>query len=563
MPKTCTQCSAEFAVTDEDRALLDKMTPVFNGKEFPIPDPLLCFDCRLQRRLAYYNCRSLYKRECDFTKKSVPSIFSPDKRFTVYEQNVWWGDDWDPLDYGVDFDFSRPFFEQFAQLHHCVPQISTTQMGYNHNSEYTNDNYKIKNCYLVFDGEQAEDCLYGHTFVGVKNSMDFIFLNNSELCFECVHCYDCYGLRYSHYCKNCWGSWFLHDCIGCKNCFGCANMRQKQYCIFNEQKTKEEFEQFMKQFQSEKYSVIAEMKKKSEAHFSSLPVKATRGNQNIDCTGDNIDNCKDTHHCFDCMEMQDSRYCTDCLMGAKDCADIHIWGHNMELSYNCCVGGDSVRNVLAGYYVIEGCQNIFYSVFCTRSSSDLFGCIGLRHKHHCILNKQYTKEAYEELAMRIVQHMQKTGEWGLFFPAEISAFGYNETMAQTFFPLQKEEVLSKGWQWSDYEMPVRGDRTIPADKLPDDSSMVPDDVLNWAITCEITGKPYKIVKQELQFYRDYKLPIPHRHPDQRHADRFAYKNPYKLWKRTCQKCSKEIQSSYAPDRPEIVYCEQCYLKEVY
>ena len=30
----------------------------------------------------------------------------------------------------------------------------------------------------------------------------------------------------------------------------------------------------------------------------------------------------------------------------------------------------------------------------------------------------------------------------------------------------------------------------------------------------------------------------------------------------CAKCGKEIKTSYAPDRPETVYCKQCYNNEV-
>jgi len=34
-------------------------------------------------------------------------------------------------------------------------------------------------------------------------------------------------------------------------------------------------------------------------------------------------------------------------------------------------------------------------------------------------------------------------------------------------------------------------------------------------------------------------------------------------KSSIAKCSKSIQTSYSPERPEIVYCEQCYLQEIY
>ena len=40
-----------------------------------------------------------------------------------------------------------------------------------------------------------------------------------------------------------------------------------------------------------------------------------------------------------------------------------------------------------------------------------FGCVGLRNKSYCILNKQYTKEEYETLVPRIIAHMRETGEW--------------------------------------------------------------------------------------------------------------------------------------------------------
>lgn len=50
----------------------------------------------------------------------------------------------------------------------------------------------------------------------------------------------------------------------------------------------------------------------------------------------------------------------------------------------------------------------------------------------------------------------------------------------------------------------------------------------------------------------------------RHYSRFAWRNPAKLWHRKCMKpgCTNEFETSYAPDRPEIIYCEGCYNNEV-
>lgn len=106
------------------------------------------------------------------------------------------------------------------------------------------------------------------------------------------------------------------------------------------------------------------------------------------------------------------------------------------------------------------------------------------------------------------------------------------------------------------------DKMLNANDLPNITE-VSDDILQQAILCEVTGKPFRIVKPELEFYRKYNLPLPHKHPDQRHIERMQLRNPRKLFERTCDQCGTVLQTSYAPERPEIVYCEECYNKAIY
>lgn len=186
----------------------------------------------------------------------------------------------------------------------------------------------------------------------------------------------------------------------------------------------------------------------------------------------------------------------------------------------------------------------------------------MKRKKYCILNKQYTKEEYEALVPKIIEHMRKTGEWGEYLDPSLSTMGYNETLAQEYFPLTKEEVLQRGWKW--FEEDEKKDSYLgPPVNLPETIDDVQDDICNKILQCEKTGKPYKIIPQELSFYRRMKLPLPRHCPDQRHLDRLSQRQPRQLWERTCQKCSNPIRTTYAPDRPEIVYCESCYLKAVY
>jgi len=160
--------------------------------------------------------------------------------------------------------------------------------------------------------------------------------------------------------------------------------------------------------------------------------------------------------------------------------------------------------------------------------------------------------------------MRKTGEWGEFLPIQTSLFGYNKSSAQMHYSLSKTEVEKRGWQWDEYEPPLPAVRkTIPASALPDNIKDTPDDVLQWAILCEKTERPFRLQPLELKLLRQMNVPIPRRCPDQRHLDRFALRNPRKLWTRPCMKCGKDMETTYAPERPETVYCEECYLKEVY
>ena len=86
------------------------------------------------------------------------------------------------------------------------------------------------------------------------------------------------------------------------------------------------------------------------------------------------------------------------------------------------------------------------------NSQNLFGCVGLVNKEYCILNKQYTKETYFEKIKEIADAMVADGSWGSF--PDMYAYGYNESVAAEFFPLEKEVALQRGFRWQDKEYPV-------------------------------------------------------------------------------------------------------------
>jgi hypothetical protein len=161
-------------------------------------------------------------------------------------------------------------------------------------------------------------------------------------------------------------------------------------------------------------------------------------------------------------------------------------------------------------------------------------------------------------------------KYGEFFPVEFSPVSYNETVAQEYFPLTKEEALDKGYIWKDSD--ARDYKiTKKSDDISDNIKDVDESILNEVIQCQHNQKcneqctqAFKITKEELQFYKKMNLPLPKLCPNCRHYHRLKQRNPLKLWHRKCmrQGCSNEFETSYAPDRPEIIYCEGCYNNEV-
>ncbi len=563
MNHSCSKCQQSFAIEDRDLAFYDKVSPVFGGKKYPVAAPKLCPDCRQQRRQAFRNERKVYNRTCAACQKAVISIYSPNKDTLVYCNSCWWNDNWDPINYGKPYDFSKSFFEQWNDLWKAVPKLGLIVWGDGINSDYTNDVLKCVNSYLIFDGEQSKDSFYGETFHTIQDCTDFLCIKSCELNYETINCTNCYNLKYSRFSENCSDSFFLIDCIGCKHCIGCSNLQQKEYYIFNRPYSPSEYEQILKGLQLNSYQHLQDFKQKAEQFFAQQPKKAFRGRMNENSTGNNINNCQNTADCFDCNDLRDCRFCTNMLLDATDCYDIDIWGNTTSLAYNAAMIGLGCQQMIGNYYTCFDSHDIYHSAFCWQGSSNLFGCVGLKHKEYCILNTQYSKEEYEQLVPRIIEQMIALGEWAEFFPPWLSPFGYNETVAQEFFPLTKEQALAQGFHWSDYEAPRPAvKQVVPAAEITDDINQVTDDILDTAIACEVTGRLFRIIKPELAYYRRQGIPIPHRHPDQRHTDRQKLRPPRHLWARNCCQCQAAVQSVYAPERSERVLCEKCYAEAI-
>ena len=551
MKQICELSQKEFEITQDELGFLEQVSPVFDEKKFLLPAPKISPQERLRRRLALRNLRYLYKRNCDLSSRSMISFYPPDAPHKVYYSDEWWGDSWDPLDYGRDFDFSQTFFEQFSQLYRQVPTLNHYVI-LSENCEYINGAASCRNCYLCFNLDYCEDCCYLDTCHALISCFDCLSMGKSELCYECLECEGCYSLFFSSRCVSCSESYFLKECRSCRNCIACSNLVNKEYYIFNQPCSKEEFEQLKQSFAS--YQSLSKFAQEAEAHHLKFPRKYYFGHSNEGFSGDNIQHLKNSYQCFDSKELENCKYCFYVFQSAN-CMDYSIFGDNSEWIYNCTATGINCSNNICCFGCWSGSSNNQYCIL-VNAVSNCFGCCSLKQKQFCILNKQYSEAEYHKLAAKVASHMQETGEWGQFFPASMSPFPYNETVAFEIAPLSKADALARGYTWSDKQLNPAEEKTV----LPDSVQDADQSICQQTLHCQETGKAFKIIPQELSFHKKMGLALPRLCPDERHAKRLARRNPRELFTRNCQKSGIPLQTSYQPNSADIVYSEEEYLK---
>lgn len=554
----CKTCKTAFSISDDEIAFLDKLSPTIANRKFDLPLPTNCPNCRLAARVINRNEQFLYNTKSAKSGQDIIALYAPDSpastRFKIYTQEEWWEESMDPLSYGKEYDFSRPFFEQYAELHFATPKPALNQVS-NENSPYTTGTGYCKNCHLINSSEYAQDCYYGKLIQSSRDIIDSCYIYDSELCYQCFYLTKCYGCNYVNYSQNCTECFFSENLKGCKNCFLCTNLDNKEFYFLNEPLEKDVYKERVKEFLGSKENVA-----KAHALFKDLRQKRIYKFANVtNCessTGDFLTNCKS---CVDCYDTNDSQDCQYVIVGVEikdvmDCSNVYV---KPELNYQV-MGALNTYQVLFGIYVFNS-QNILYSQFCY-NSKNLFGCSGMKKNEYCILNKQYSKEEYETLVPKIIEHMKSTGEWGQFFPPSLSPFSYNETVANEYMPLSRDEALNRSYSWKEKNQKDYQPQTYI---VPSQINEVQDDITKTILACNECGKNYRILPQELHRLKNIHLPIPEFCPDCRHAKRMQLRNRRKLYDRNCQKCQKAISSSFAPNRPEIIYCEECYLQEVY
>ena len=560
--KSCQNCKKDFTIEPEDFKFYEKIN---------VPAPTWCPECRLIRRWSFVNTWNLFWRNCDQCGERTMSMYPLENKMQVFCPKCWWSDSWDGTEYSMDYDSTRPFLEQVEELSNKTPYVALESLYTSlKNSDYSNALAWSKDCYQIFWADYCDGVYYSSLLNNLKYSVDCLRGYYSELCYESIGINKDYRVFFSDECDACVDVYFSRNCYSWTNCVGCVNLRGATNCIFNIKYSKEEYTEKLKELGLDSWGKLRELEKKAYEFWLTKPYREYNGHSlNLNVTGDHVYTSKNSKEMYIVNGAENckwSQFIT--VSSAKDCFDYSGWGNNAVLVYESGQVGENVNNVMFSYYCTSDIMNLQYCIWNVLAKNN-FGCVNLKRKHYCILNKQYSKEEFEKLRTEIIEDMKinpyidKLGRkffYGEFFPLEFSKFPYNKSIAMRFFPKTREEAIKAGYNWSDKEDVVYN-ISKSVDSLPDKIVDTDETILNEVIGCANCGRGFRVVKGEYNLLKKMNLPVPHECPKCRENKRFARLTKPKLYDRTCMKCGVDIYSPYDPKDSKIVYCVKCYQQE--
>lgn len=414
----------------------------------------------------------------------------------------------------VDIVPDKPFLEQFQAFFATSPKMALLDYGNNENVRYADTVYGAKNSYMTISvGDICENVLYSLLVFGnctnIINSA--IITSNCENIYHCVNITDSFNVFYSKYVHNSANIRFSSNLIGCADCICCSWLENKQYCIKNVSYEKEEF-------YAQKQKIL-ERRSEYIFLFQAIPNEATPRSSH-DCTGNAISFSEHVENAYFVSRVSNGRnvICGDGTPLSSNLYDI-VDNSKIDDAYGWMGSWQNSTHMYC-WSNAATCNNIYYSYFMDHCSYCL-GCIGLKNKQFCILNKEYTKEKRLELVDQIFTQMESDWTLWSFFPWSTNPFYFNDTLAYLMDDsFTREEVTKEGYLWRDE--PINAD--IPSDaeviETKDINSYqwlnetgerkINPEILKKVIRDE-KGNYYRIVPMELDFLQKHGLPLPELH----------------------------------------------------
>lgn len=290
----------------------------------------------------------------------------------------------------------KGFFQELQRLLYSQPKLETLIL-HSENCFYGDHVFNSKNLSYCFDTSASSDSTYLFDCHLVVGSLDCDYSFEAESCYESVDLYKCFNCYYGDKLDNSRDTMYCSELSNCHDMFACTNLKNKSYCIFNRQLTKEEYEEKINKYKSLPAEEVLAILDKLKSRY---PVTQSAAERNVNSPyGNFVYDCKNCYMCFDVGRSEDSNYLFDCA-DDKRSLDMSYTYQGTNNSYQVV---DSI-NIYNSSFVVnsENCQDSIYLFNCKGVKNSL-GCVGLQYKEYCILNRQFSKNEYE----RIVQDFKK------------------------------------------------------------------------------------------------------------------------------------------------------------
>ncbi|OGL71463.1 hypothetical protein A3D69_00390 [Candidatus Uhrbacteria bacterium RIFCSPHIGHO2_02_FULL_54_11] len=528
-------------------------------KKFNVPPHPWAPLVRLKHLMGFPSGIAIWKKPHAETHEPILSFVHPDSPYQIITDKEWFNREFAQT--RLELNPAKPFFDQFRELAYSIPVGNLRDDGSNVNCVGV-DIITSQDSYMMFGGYGNKRNFYSAiTYL----SEDSCLLTNVKAIHRSYMINACADLHNCRYCfqngqlMNCT---FSFACDNLENCYGTCNHSHKKYLFWNEQLSQGEWEKCVGEIDlSDRRVWDAEVAKFHKMvmedtywpqDFRVEPLEDWSGEYLLTATRVHdsywIDKGLDLYHCWVHAETEQSAFTV--WSG---------WGDRAYMSSDLLTPHEVKMSMR-----LWRSQNMEYCMDCY-DCENCFGCVGLRKKTFHIYNKPYAEDEYWARVDEIKCAMLDRGEYGMFFPAEISQVGYQFSMGQMFLGYTDAELDAFGASRFDTNkgnVDV-GDKVIRSSDLPDRLTDVdPARHIGKPILDEKLGRMFTITPSEFKFYQKHGVPIPREHFLTRMTNLFRHANTPIPEDVTCAKCGIEVRTwknALFSGRRRVL-CRPCYLK---
>ena len=544
------------AVTGQTWTMSDKDIEMF--RRFNVPPLTVHPETYLKQMLALHTGFSWWWNKDVATGKPIITNVHPHTEFKVMNDDAWYQEDF-TKDH-LEIDLQKPFFEQLYALATTVPISAQKNFEKPHNS-IARHSFGDEDSYFV-EGSISKRMLFGAGSFHVEDSAEIAYSQNIMQSYNVSHSSNLNTCIVARECRDCISSSFIFDCRDCEFCFMSSNKRHRKFLFYDEQLTETEWKERMSRIDLSDFDTFHTF----ESDFFKLMDKEAIWPENFNeqcenVNGEYLNKCVNAERAWFSDGAKNIRWAIwdnfttdDAAMGC-DPGSTHCYGNPASVnSSNCRFCYFATRS--------QDCEYCFEVYDCEQC----FGCVGLRRKKFCILNKQYTEEEYYEKLDELKSAMLDRGEYGEIFPQRFALTPFQHSAFQSVFegtPEIKEQIgvsdfdASLNGAYGDWQ----GREMHEINEMPKKIDEVGDEWIGKPVIDHSINRPFAINGSELAFYRKMRLPLRRGHFVPRIEEMLFSLSMFEQIRVPCGKCGIEVTASKNVAYPERkIYCRACYLQ---